>query len=127
LAAARPCALEYQAELDTDLNLFPNKDVVLFPEPVPDPDGRMAYAMLHRPMWDLGWLLGGEDVFLPAGLEDPRPGIWISYASVDEAQRDVAALTHVRSHRLVALPEYDYEALKIGAGHPRGASKRAGF
>jgi beta-1,2-mannobiose phosphorylase / 1,2-beta-oligomannan phosphorylase len=113
-----PLHFEYQAALDTDLNLFPNKDVVLFPVPVPDPDGHMAYAMLHRPMWDLGWLLGGKDVYLPAGLDDPHPGIWISYASVDEVQRDVAALTHVRSHRLVALPEYEYEALKIGAGPP---------
>ena len=32
--------------------------------------------------------------------------------------KDVQALTHVRSHRLVALPEYSYEALKIGAGPP---------
>ena len=31
---------------------------------------------------------------------------------------DLRALTHVRSHRLVALPEYDYEAVKIGAGPP---------
>ncbi len=113
-----PVHFEYHPELDADLNLFPNKDVVLFPQPVPDPDGRPAYAMLHRPMWDLGWIIGGEDVFLPAGLDDARPGIWISYISADAAQRDVAALTHVRTHRLVALPEYDYEAVKIGAGPP---------
>ncbi|MGI8696529.1 MAG: glycoside hydrolase family 130 protein [Mycobacteriales bacterium] len=113
-----PVHFDYQPDLDTDLNLFPNKDVVLFPEPVPGPDGRPAYAMLHRPMWDLGSILGTSDVFLPAGLDDPRPGIWISYAPVDEVTRDVAALTHVRWHRLVALPEYDYEALKIGAGPP---------
>jgi len=114
-----PVHFEYQPELDIDLNLFPNKDVVFFPEPVPDPDGRLAYAMLHRPMWDLGWILGGgDDVFLPAGLDDPRPGIWISYVPVDEAHRDVGALTHVRSHRLVALSEYEYERVKIGAGPP---------
>jgi predicted GH43/DUF377 family glycosyl hydrolase len=113
-----PVHFEYQPELDTDLNLFPNKDVVFFPEPVPGPDGP-AYAMLHRPMWNLGWILGGaEDVFLPAGLDDPRLGIWISYVPVDAVQRDIAALTHVRSHCLVALPEFDYEALKIGAGPP---------
>jgi predicted GH43/DUF377 family glycosyl hydrolase len=113
-----PVHFEYEPELDADLNLFPNKDVVYFPEPVPGPDGRPAYAVLHRPMWDLGWLLGGNDVFLPAGLDDPRPGIWISYTPVDEARRDVRALTHVGSHRLVALSAYDYEALKIGAGPP---------
>jgi predicted GH43/DUF377 family glycosyl hydrolase len=74
--------------------------------------------MLHRPMWDLGWILGGSGVFLPAGLDDPRPGIWISYIPADEVRADVRALTHVRSHRLVALPENDYEAVKIGAGPP---------
>jgi predicted GH43/DUF377 family glycosyl hydrolase len=113
-----PVHFEYQPELDADLNLFSNKDVVYFPEPVPGPDGRPSYAMLHRPTWDLGDLLGGSDVFLPAGLDDPRPGIWISYTPVDEVRGDLRALTHVRSHRLVALPEYDYEILKIGAGPP---------
>ena len=53
-----------------------------------------------------------------AGLGDPRPGIWISYTPADAAGKDVRALAHVRSHRLVALPEYAYEAVKIGAGPP---------
>lgn len=113
-----PLHFEYQPDLDTDLNLFPNKDVVLFPEPVPGPDGAPAYAVLHRPMWDLGWILGGDHTYLPAGLDDLRPGIWISYAPVDAVERDLGALTHLRGHRLLALPEYGYEALKIGAGPP---------
>jgi predicted GH43/DUF377 family glycosyl hydrolase len=112
-----PVHFEYDADLDTDLNLFPNKDVVLFPEPVTAPDGRPAYAVLHRPMWDLGWIRGsGEDVYLPAGVDDERPGIWISYAPVEDVQRNLGALTHLGQHRLVALAEYDYEELKIGAG-----------
>src|ERR1022692_2146877 len=97
-----PVHFEYQPDLDADLNLYPNKDVVFFPEPVRGPDGQAAYAMLHRPMWDLGAILGGSDIFLPAGLDDPRPGIWISYTPADEVRADVRALTHVRSHRLVA-------------------------
>jgi predicted GH43/DUF377 family glycosyl hydrolase len=118
-----PVHFEYAPELDTDLNLFTNKDVVFFPEAVPGPDGRLSYAMLHRPTWDLGAITGGPitgggDVLLPAGLDDPRPGIWISYVPAEAAQKDVRALTHVRSHRLVALPERDYEAVKIGAGPP---------
>jgi predicted GH43/DUF377 family glycosyl hydrolase len=74
--------------------------------------------MLHRPTWDLGAIVGGSDVFLPAGVSDPRPGIWISYTPADAVLKDVRALTQVRSHRLVALPEYAYEAVKIGAGPP---------
>jgi beta-1,2-mannobiose phosphorylase / 1,2-beta-oligomannan phosphorylase len=69
-------------------------------------------------MWDLGWILGGDNIFLPAGIEDDRPGIWISYAPVSAVENDLRALTHVGAHRLVAMSEFDYEALKIGAGPP---------
>ena len=82
-----PVHFEYQPDLDADLNLFTNKDVVYFPEAIPGPDGGLAYAMLHRPTWDLGAITGGSDVFLPAGLGDPRPGIWISYTPADAAPR----------------------------------------
>jgi predicted GH43/DUF377 family glycosyl hydrolase len=111
-----PVHFEYQAGLDTDLNLFPNKDAVFFPEPVPGPDGRLSYAMLHRPMWDLGWIREGEGSHLPAGVTDDRPGIWISYAPADQVERDITALVHQGDHRLVAMSEFPFEELKIGAG-----------
>jgi predicted GH43/DUF377 family glycosyl hydrolase len=113
-----PLHYDYAPELDTDLNLFPNKDAVWFGEPVPGPDGSPAYAMLHRPMWDLGWMREGEGVHLPAGLTDERPGIWVSYVPAAEAERDLSALTRLRHHRLVALSEFEWESLKIGAGPP---------
>ncbi|GAB2487826.1 glycoside hydrolase family 130 protein [Jatrophihabitans fulvus] len=112
-----PLRFTYQADLDTDLNLFPNKDCVFFPEPVTAPDGRPAYAMLHRPMWDLSWIRPGEGTYLPAGVTDDRPGIWISYVPVDEVTT-AADLVALGQHRLVAMSEYDFEALKIGAGPP---------
>ena len=121
-----PVQFGYQPDLDTDLNLFPNKDAVFFPEPVPDPDGRPSYAMLHRPMWDLGWFRPGETVHLPAGVTDERPGIWISYVPADEVVADLGALARPRGHRCVAMSEYDFEELKIGAGPPPCASTRAG-
>jgi predicted GH43/DUF377 family glycosyl hydrolase len=111
-----PIHFRYQSGLDTDLNLFPNKDAVFFPEPVPGPDGTPCYAMLHRPMWDLGWFREGEGVHLPAGVTDERPGIWVSYVPAREVERDLGALVLQGVHRLVALSEYDFEALKIGAG-----------
>jgi beta-1,2-mannobiose phosphorylase / 1,2-beta-oligomannan phosphorylase len=111
-----PVHFEYEPDLHTDLNLFHNKDLVFFPEPVPGPDGGPAYALLHRPMWNLGKALGG--MYPPAGTTDARVGIWISYIAVDQAMADVRALTHVSGHRAVALPEYDWEAVRIGAGPP---------
>jgi beta-1,2-mannobiose phosphorylase / 1,2-beta-oligomannan phosphorylase len=113
-----PIHFAYAEALDTDLNFFPNKDVVLFPEPVPGPDGEPAYAMLHRPMWNLGDVLGRTEVYLPAGVDDPRPGIWISYAPVRAVRADLRALTQVGCHRAVALPAYAWEQIKIGAGPP---------
>ena len=111
-----PLHFEYQPELDTDLNLFPNKDTVFFPEPVPGPGGEPAYAMLHRPMWDLGWFREGEGVHLPAGVGDDRPGIWVSFVPVAEVEKDVRNLVHLRDHQSVAMSEYPFEELKIGAG-----------
>ncbi len=113
-----PVQFGYQPGLDTDLCMFPNKDAVFFPEVVPDPDGRPSYAMLHRPMWDLGWFREGETVHLPAGTTDERPGIWISYVPADLAEADIRALARPENHRCVALSEHAYEALKIGAGPP---------
>ncbi len=111
-----PVHFAYQPGLDTDLNLFPNKDAVFFPEPVPGPDGEPCFAMLHRPMWDLGWIREGEGVHLPAGITDDRPGIWISYVPAGLVAEDPAALVRLSDHRLVAMSEHPFERLKIGAG-----------
>lgn len=113
-----PMQFAYQPGLDTDLNLFPNKDAVFFPEPVPGPTGRACYALLHRPMWDLSWVREGETVHLPAGLTDPRPGIWISYVPVEQARADVRSLVRPSDHTCVALPQHPFEDVKIGAGPP---------
>jgi predicted GH43/DUF377 family glycosyl hydrolase len=111
-----PLQFAYDDALDTDLNLFPNKDVVFFPEIVPDPEGRPSLGMLHRPMWDFGFVRPGEQPPLPAGVTDARAAIWISYIPVEEALRDITALTRPAGHRFVAGPEFEWEALKIGAG-----------
>lgn len=113
-----PLQFGYDDALDVDLNLYPNKDVLIFPETVVSPDGVESFAVLHRPMWDLNWIVPGAGEPLPAGLQDARPGIWISYADAAEVRRDLRALTRLDGHRLVALPEMDFEALKIGGGPP---------
>jgi predicted GH43/DUF377 family glycosyl hydrolase len=114
-----PLHFEYVSELNADLNLYPNKDVVYFPDPVPGPSGEPCYAALHRPMWDLGLISPGAGSPLPAGLSDDRPGIWISYVPVSDVQtRGFSALAHLGGHRLVALCAYAFEAHKIGAGPP---------
>jgi beta-1,2-mannobiose phosphorylase / 1,2-beta-oligomannan phosphorylase len=113
-----PVLFGYEPDLQLDFNLFPNKDAVFFPEPVPGPDGKRCWAMLHRPMWNLGWIRPGERDVMPVGLDDARPGIWISYVPADEVGKDVSRLVHMSGHRLVALSQHPYEMTKIGAGPP---------
>jgi beta-1,2-mannobiose phosphorylase / 1,2-beta-oligomannan phosphorylase len=113
-----PVSFDYQPSLRTDLNLYPNKDAMFFPEPVPGPDGKPAYAMLHRPMWNMSWSsLNGRGP-VPAGVTDPRHSIWVSFAPADAVMADVHALTRLGSHQQVAQPEQPWEAAKIGAGTP---------
>lgn len=111
-----PLRFAYQPELDSDLNLFANKDIVFFPEVVPGPDGTPRLALLHRPMWDLDWLRPGEGSPTPAGVDDERLSIWIGYVDLDAAKRDLSALTYVEDSSMIAAPEASYESAKIGAG-----------
>lgn len=109
-----PVQFGYEDRLDADLNLFPNKDLAWFPEPVTGPDGSPCFAFLHRPMFELP----GQRVELPAGTTDPRAAIWLSYVRVADALADPAALLRPFGHRELAGAEADWEILKIGGGPP---------
>lgn len=113
-----PVSFAYEPSLGTDLNLYTNKDALLFSEPVPGPDGIPCYAMLHRPTWQLDWLHPRAGAPAPRGVTDARPGIWVSYASADRVERDPAELTRLTGHRFVAGPQQPWEQLKIGGGTP---------
>ncbi len=111
-----PLQFAYDDALEVDLNLYPNKDVLFFPEPVPDPDGRLSYAVIHRPMWEL-WSTH-EVAPLPAGTTDSRASIWISYIPEEDVRADISALTRPRGHRFVAGSQFPWESLKVGGGPP---------
>ncbi|WP_345375909.1 glycoside hydrolase family 130 protein [Frondihabitans cladoniiphilus] len=111
-----PVTFDYVDALDMDLGLFHNKDTTFFPSPVTAPDGVRSFAVLHRPMWDIGETAPGEGIRVPAGITDTRQSIWISYVSVEAVERDVSALTRWGQHRFVAGPEFPFEEVKIGGG-----------
>jgi predicted GH43/DUF377 family glycosyl hydrolase len=111
-----PVQFDYDDSLGVDLNLYPNKDVVFFPEPITAPDGTPCFAALHRPMWEFSFVRPGEVATTPAVAPDDRPAIWISYIPVADVEKNVAALTRFGGHRFVAGSKYDWESLKVGAG-----------
>ena len=113
-----PVSFNYDSALRTDLNLYTNKDALLFPEIVRAPDGTPSYALLHRPTWDLSWIVPREGELPPEGVGDTRGGIWVSFAPAEEVAIDLGRLTRFGQHRVVAMPEQPWEELKIGGGTP---------
>ena len=111
-----PALFWYEDRWLADFNLFTNKDAFFFPEPVPDPDGEPALALVHRPDFDVG----DTESFLtlPSGVEEERAGMWISYVSLSDVERDIGRLANLGKHRPLAFPEQDWEHLKIGGGTP---------
>src|SRR5437764_14052904 len=92
-----------------DLATVDNKDAVLFPEPIPAPDGRCAPGLIHRPDFPQDWLAGQST--LPS-----RPSIWLSYAPLDEIAAGKGIV--FGQHHLLAAPQQSWERLKVGGGAP---------
>jgi predicted GH43/DUF377 family glycosyl hydrolase len=113
-----PALFSYEPRYQTDFNLYDNKDATLFPEPVRAPDGRWSLAMLHRPDYSVGTWTGTSLPIPPAGVQESRPAIWISYTPLDTVLDNAATLQVWHQHRLLAAPEQPWEALKIGGGTP---------
>ncbi|MGZ8640369.1 MAG: glycoside hydrolase family 130 protein [Actinomycetota bacterium] len=101
-----------------DFNGVDNKDALVFPVPVPDPHGRPAMAMIHRPLFP------GTDAAEIALQSTGRPidldreSIWIGYCPLDMPGMAYNHLCHFRSHHRLASPAAPWERLKIGGGAP---------
>jgi predicted GH43/DUF377 family glycosyl hydrolase len=108
-----PVKFAFDPALRVDFDLYDNKDALLFPEPVNDPHGQPALALIHRPAH-----VQGRMPVLPTGITEERASIWISYCSIEQAQASPAALLTWRDHRLLATPAQPWEATKIGGGTP---------
>lgn len=113
----------FDKEWQMDFNLYSNKDAILFPEPVTDPLGRPALAMLHRPTYDVHTFLNIPGIppytILPTGIEDPRPSIWISYCPLEILLNGKPEnLVMFDEHQLLMTPSTSWQRFKIGGGTP---------
>ena len=109
----------FQPYEGVDFNDVANKDALLFPIAIPDPDGKPAMALIHRPLFPGT----GPDEKLhcrfPRVMDILRESIWISYHSlINEVCTEHHHLCHFDSHRRLACPVATWEQLKIGGGTP---------
>lgn len=110
--------VDFAHEHGIDWNAHAEKDGVLFPQPVTDPHGRPALALIHRPNYHVTRMNETIDLVLPDGVDDPRESLWISYADLESVKHDASALRRFAHHRLLATPQADWESIKIGGGAP---------
>jgi predicted GH43/DUF377 family glycosyl hydrolase len=108
----------YAREYHTDFDMYVNKDAMLFPEPVCDPQGRSAIALIHRPDYNVNWWSAEGYHVQPTGVDERRPSMWISYTPLEAVQADPENLQFWHHHQLLAVPQQPWEALKIGGGTP---------
>ena len=102
-----------------DFNEVANKDALLFPVAIPDPDGKPSMALIHRPLFPGTRPDEKLNCRFPRVVDILRESIWISYHSlVNEVCDKHHHLCHFDSHRRLATPVTAWEQLKIGGGTP---------
>jgi len=112
--------VHFSAANGIDFSQYANKDAMFLPEPVRAPDGALSLAMLHRPLYETWSGFDGEGCVpaaLPDGVSDDRPSMWISYCPLDAlGWLDGQGSPHVAQHTLLATPQGEWEAYRIGGG-----------
>jgi predicted GH43/DUF377 family glycosyl hydrolase len=95
-----------------------NKDASVFPLAIPDPWGKPALAILHRPLFSgtLPEQTRRDPAFREVDLH--RESIWISYCRMAMEDSVPYHLSHFTSHHRLASPVASWERLKIGGGTP---------
>jgi predicted GH43/DUF377 family glycosyl hydrolase len=95
-----------------------DKDAGVFPVAIPDPSGKPALAILHRPLFP-GTLPEEKKRHAAFGKVDlHRESIWISYCPTAMVGSGPYHLSHFTAHRRLASPVASWERLKIGGGAP---------
>jgi len=101
--------IDFASERGFNWNNVDNKDVMVFPRPVRGPDGRASLCVAHRPMFN---------GILPAGITARVPSLFYSYMGWTDARiaLQCGGPLRVSQHTLVAVPEEQWEAFRIGWG-----------
>jgi beta-1,2-mannobiose phosphorylase / 1,2-beta-oligomannan phosphorylase len=95
-----------------------NKDASIFPVAIPDPEGKPAIALLHRPLFPGTRPEEKASRAAPHLVDLELESIWISYCPLDEVCDVPYHLCHFTLHNRLASPVASWEQLKIGGGTP---------
>ncbi|MET4081968.1 putative GH43/DUF377 family glycosyl hydrolase [Pedobacter sp. UYP30] len=108
---------------DIEFNGVNNKDACIFPSALISPHGHNSIVMLHRPLFP--GTLPEQIVKAPDNrrVRDHHECIWISYSHINDEPYHSSPLPMFVSNSPLALPEFPWEKLKIGAGAPPVMSK----
>jgi beta-1,2-mannobiose phosphorylase / 1,2-beta-oligomannan phosphorylase len=94
-----------------------NKDSILFPVAIPNHNGKLQMAILHRPLFQG---TRPEETFFqpkPRDVDIEHESIWISYCPMPLVH-DPDHIGLFNSHFRLATPVSPWERLKIGGGTP---------
>ena len=110
--------LRFAPSCPVDFNAYGNKDGLFFPDLLTDEHGRQTLALVHRPTYHVAQADGTVMTVVPPGVSERRQSLWLSHAPLERAQHDPQALTWIEDTHLLAVPEHDWETVKIGGGTP---------
>ena len=110
-----------------DMNIYGNKDAMLFPEPIVAPDGRLSLVLMHRPMYEV-WvgeaLEHHQSAPLPPYVVRDFWTVWLSYCPLEDADwaspnaHGAASVPTFSQHHELLHPEQSWESIRIGGGTP---------
>ncbi len=103
---------------DLDLGGVDNKDASVFPVSIPDPSGKAAMAIVHRPLFPGTRPEETARNSAHRVVDMDHESIWISYCVMAEDSGEPEHLRRFTSHHRLACPAAPWERLKIGGGPP---------
>lgn len=108
----------FESFIGIDFANVDNKDSILFPIPIPNHNGKMQMAILHRPLFQ--GTRPEEVVYQSKSrvVDIEHESIWISYCPIPEDTLKLDCLGLFNSHHRLATPVSPWERLKIGGGTP---------
>lgn len=95
-----------------------NKDASLFPIAIPNHQGKLQLAMIHRPLFAGSRPEENECEDSSRMVDIVHESIWISYCPMELEGLDPKQLGLFNSHHRLATPVEPWESLKIGGGTP---------